>query len=325
MDWTKFFKRKNNTDQNLPAVANSRKLATGIFIPEPTKSLLWITNEDTSKITSPFTLKISITLTDTGIETSKDDGHNFYGEPSLIWTKLKIEENKEIEAEPMYWPSYSGLSPKQRYQYLNWLQDITQPTNLSYVFLYFYGLERHMLVGNYDGAVSEILRLLKYNDNRGTFGHYARTSLLVATLHKKRYDFLEANPYLVDGIFNEALIMRQYMNKDLTPKEIMELAYSIKFKNKRYIKLYPDKFEKILSEKLTKFVEQNGPLISYIPIDTLKRSESTAFANGSLPIKARSVLVPQLLSNVKFQFIISSLLESTHEEIKALKQNKETI
>ena len=57
---------------------------TGIFVPEPTKSLLWVTNEDTSKISSPMSIKITISLQSDGAKMETDDGHNFYGEPSLI-------------------------------------------------------------------------------------------------------------------------------------------------------------------------------------------------------------------------------------------------
>jgi hypothetical protein len=320
MDWLKLFKTGNQENDNLPVIGNFSVLSNSIFIPEPTKSLLWVTNEDTSKIETPHSIKISITLTDEGLKTTTDHGYNFYGEPSLIWTRLKVEKNTDIETKPMYYPSYSNLSPQHRYQYLNWLRDITQQTNLSYVFLYFYGLERHMLVGNYNEAVAEILRLLKYNDGRGTFGHYARTSLLVATLYRKRYDFLKENPYLVDSLFNEALIMRQYLDKNLTPKEIIELSSSVGFKNKRYIKLYPEKFEKILADRLSKFETKNGPLINYVPVNELKQDESLAFANMSLPPKIRSVPVPQLLSNKKFQSVVRNLLEETHEEIKISKK-----
>ena len=81
----------------------------------------------------------------------------------------------------MYWPSYSAFSPEARYEYLRWLSDITQPTNLSYVFLYFYGLERHLLVGEYDAAVDEIVRLLKAHPKK-SFIQYASQSLIIASL-----------------------------------------------------------------------------------------------------------------------------------------------
>ena len=68
----------------------------------------------------------------------KQEENGFYAEPSLIWSKLAVTPNTDLETEPMYYPSYTAFTPKIRYQYLNWLRDITQPTNLSFVFLYFY-------------------------------------------------------------------------------------------------------------------------------------------------------------------------------------------
>ncbi len=114
-------------------------IVESLLIPEPTKSLLWTTDADTSMIESATSIRVVINQS-----RFQQQENGFYSEPSLIWTKLPIKPNQELIDEAMYWPSYSAFSPEARYQYLNWLRDITQPTNLSYVFLYFYGLERHL-------------------------------------------------------------------------------------------------------------------------------------------------------------------------------------
>ena len=51
---------------------------------------------------------------------------------------------------PDYYPSYAGLSPEQRWVYLNWLTDVSQPVYIGYVFLYYYGLERQLLSGDFN-------------------------------------------------------------------------------------------------------------------------------------------------------------------------------
>ncbi|KKU88692.1 MAG: PBS lyase HEAT domain protein repeat-containing protein [Candidatus Gottesmanbacteria bacterium GW2011_GWA2_47_9] len=186
--WSIFQKREkttSDTDYKLTVHANS-SLIPSFQIPEPTRSLLWITDEDTSKISSPMEFKIVIKVTSRGVEAEAiDERYNFFSEPSLIWTKFPIEQNNELETQAMYYPSYSGLSPKHRFQYLNWLRDITQETNLSYVFLYYYGLERHMLLGNYDLAVDEVIRLINHH-KKSSFRTYAINALILASGYRKK-------------------------------------------------------------------------------------------------------------------------------------------
>ena len=140
--------------------STNQSTVESLRIPEPTRSLVWMTDEDPSLAESPTSITIVISLSDDGVSTDKKEKGR-HAEPSMIWKKLKVSPNADLEEDAMYWPTYVRFTPEQRYQYLNWLRDISQPTNLSYVFLYFYGLERHLLVGNYDDAVLEIRRLLQ--------------------------------------------------------------------------------------------------------------------------------------------------------------------
>ena len=87
-----------------------------------------------------------------------------------------------------YWPSYSRISPQSRAAYIEWLaSDRSDPdTYIGYVFLYFYGIERRLLVDDAKGVVSDderqalILELNRlknvYDDNR-SFHSYV-TALL---------------------------------------------------------------------------------------------------------------------------------------------------
>lgn len=298
----------------MPVISDNR-LSISNNIPEPTKSLLYVTNEDPSKISSPFQIKLTISITDQGIQSETNDGHNFYGEPSLIWTKLPVKANDSLEQEPMYFPSYSNLSPELRYQYLNWLKDITQPTNLSYVFLYYYGLERQLLTGNFDLAFQEISKLLKYHD-KGTFRAYAETALIVSTLHWQRFELIKDNKFLYDGVSNEELILKKFMGINITTKDLLALAYPLKLKNKRYLKLYPDDFEIELEKLLVKYEQENGLIINSVEMDELNKESATAFANYSLKEKMRTVSIPNLLGNKKFRDVCLNLLETAHKNLK---------
>lgn len=317
----KFFSKllKKNS---LPIISNT-KISELFNIPEPTKSLLWITKEDISKISSPFQIKISITLNQK-VESKINDGHNFFGEPSLIWTQLPVKKNNELETKPMYYPVYSSLTPEHRYQYLNWLRDITQPTNLSYVFLYYYGLERHLLVGNFDLATQEIFKLLKCHD-KGTFRTYAQNALIASALYKNRIDIFEKDSFLFDSLSNESLIVRKKLGFKINANELMKLSYILGFKNKRYIKLYPENFIYELDKLLTTYEQQNSSLLDIVSFEEMESENSMVFANNSLPKNIRTIKVPQLISNLKFKRVCLNLLEETHDSLKIKKKNPKSL
>ncbi|MCI5144384.1 MAG: hypothetical protein D3923_02400 [Candidatus Electrothrix sp. AR3] len=95
------------------------------------------------------------------------------------------------EASPDYngnemghWPSYSTISPKNRSAYLEWLASKRDNPDayIGYVFLYFYGLERRLLIDREKGVVSnketallfrEIKRLLGIYGSSDSFRSYA--------------------------------------------------------------------------------------------------------------------------------------------------------
>ncbi len=113
----------------------------------------------------------------------KSTGYN--SEPSSIDTSLKINsDSPDYEGEYMsYWPSYESISPKSRAAYIEWLAgDRSNPAAyIGYVFLYFYGIERRIIVDGEKGLVSaeehsalmkELYRLKSiYGHNRSFNGY----------------------------------------------------------------------------------------------------------------------------------------------------------
>ena len=89
-----------------------------------------------------------------------------------------------------YWPSYSSISPESRLAYLTWLSaGKSDPlANIGYVFLYFYGLERRLLVDRPPPdetalLVAEVARLRSiYPDNRSFEGYSRRLIEAVETI-----------------------------------------------------------------------------------------------------------------------------------------------
>lgn len=84
-----------------------------------------------------------------------------------------------------YWPSYAEASPEERRAYLNWLSEgRSHPDcDIGYVFLFFYGLERRVIVdsrhdpaarNDWPAIVVELRRLLAiYGEKSGSFNRYA--------------------------------------------------------------------------------------------------------------------------------------------------------
>lgn len=80
-------------------------------------------------------------------------------EASLIDDTLKVRRQSYHYNDNSlgYWPRYSSLSPAARGAYLSWLnsnrRDALCP--IGYVFIYFYGLERRVLVDSQEEAISD--------------------------------------------------------------------------------------------------------------------------------------------------------------------------
>lgn len=111
---------------------------------------------------------------------------------SLIDGSLPVAAPGNYDPQELpYWPSYHGASPGQRSRYLDWLCSgrCDPSTEIGYVFIYFYGLERRILVdaADQDAVAGEILRLrAAYAANR-SFQRYANSLLwLILAMDGKR-------------------------------------------------------------------------------------------------------------------------------------------
>ncbi|HUG67754.1 MAG TPA: TerB N-terminal domain-containing protein [Pirellulaceae bacterium] len=112
-----------------------------------------------------------------------------------------------------YWPNYYDCSPAQRARYLDWLLSGKSDPDieLGYVFIYFYGLERRVLVDQADRIpiAQELIRLLPIYDRSNSFRRYAST-LLWITL------YLESqSATLPQTLMNEAIGVTGRWNDEL--------------------------------------------------------------------------------------------------------------
>lgn len=133
-------------------------------------------------------------------------------DPSLVNERKPVSSKKGNFTEnlPNYWPSYSEISPEARSAYLRWLTEGRNHPQaaIGYVFLYFYGLERRVLVDvendvtaarDKPAIIDELRRLLRiYGTQSGSFRNYASRllellefSLLPDKLYEKPLPVLE--------------------------------------------------------------------------------------------------------------------------------------
>lgn len=124
------------------------------------------------------------------VGTNLPDSHGYENDACLINPKLAIKPAKPWEAgdEMGYWPKYGQIPAKCRGAYLKWLSGgCAEPeAYIGYVFLFFYGLERRLLVDGAKGEVTakerlEIInvvrKLLKIYGTNRSFSGYASNFL----------------------------------------------------------------------------------------------------------------------------------------------------
>lgn len=111
-------------------------------------------------------------------------------EASLVDDSLpRVDTSHHYQDETLgYWPSYSSISEQCRGAYISWLSGPRDDpaTPLGYVFIYFYGIERRLLVDlpnnevsddERDHLINEVGRLVSIFGNSRSFAGYANRLL----------------------------------------------------------------------------------------------------------------------------------------------------
>lgn len=106
---------------------------------------------------------------------------------SLIDTTLVVARSGTPVRDSLpYWPSYYHCTPAQRSIYLDWLSTGKADPNveLGYVFIYFYGLERRVLIDRADFylVAEEMIRFLPIYGYSNSFRRYASGLLWLSLL-----------------------------------------------------------------------------------------------------------------------------------------------
>ena len=247
-------------------------------------------------------------------------------EPSLIYTQKPIMQPQSGAhvPNPYYFPSYKFLSPVQRWKYFKFIEN---PYDLSfdigYVFIFYYGLERHLLQGNFDAAFKVILKLRDTHENK-SFQKYSGNAVILASLLKNKSEYAAEFMKSLDEDYkyqfsNNLFLMCCYsFNISLLSRDIIRMARTFGFTRMNYIKKEPAIFEEcFLVAVKEKTGSENIDMKKYITnadMKELRYEDTPIFINSSIMVN--TVSVPMLTENIKLKQEMNMLLESAHEKTK---------
>lgn len=247
-------------------------------------------------------------------------------EPSLLYFSLPTTQPVHPESvdRPPYYPSYKELTGEQKWLYWKFLSNPFVPENdIGYVFIFYYGLERHLLCGNFEKAYEIILRLRDVYDNK-SFQMYSSNALILSAMLHKRGDYAEQFIESLDKDYEFQISPSLYMlcklslNMPIFPLDIMRFHKAFGFTNNRYIKNNPDIFLDILEKNLREatgkseiYAEQffSKAIFSKLSVITVP-----IFANIS--IKDKELEIPDMTKASEFTGFVYALLSKTHEDTK---------
>lgn len=232
-------------------------------------------------------------------------------EPSAIDLTLPICKPTVTVNAPGYYPSYRELTPEQRWIYLNWLCDITKPVDIGFVFILYYGLERHLFSALWKEASLMIQQLRKLYTNQ-SFLRYSADALILAATVGQHPEIIEESNLIVEY---PSLFIRRYGY--LTIDMILSNVRSWGFTNTRYLTgkyAHPQLFRQTLGAILqNKYKEMHLP-IAKEDLDTCQKPATLALANYSL--KYRTATIEDLSYCPGISHKVAQVLEETHQQVK---------
>lgn len=288
---------------------------SSLAIPLHTARLLYIwKNNVSNKAIAP----VSQLATDKSEWTSYADD-SLQSEPSMIFLDLPIKKLKNEVPLPDYYPRYADLTSGQRWVYVNWLRDITSPVYIGYVFLYYYGLERHLIAGDFEAAVDEILLLRNHHRHR-SFSSYSDSALIYSCLFRRRPDKLRqllADSQILGVDKSTALLIAHHLGDDLNTENLMYVATKMYRVKRRYIELHPEVYRDVLLNLLKdKYGQDSLPLADRYRLGDLPPFPNLAFANISFPEELRWPLMPDFFQSEPFVKELEEIFRTVHERVK---------
>lgn len=248
-------------------------------------------------------------------------------EPSALSLSLPVSlvrDNNSVERPP-YYPRYSELTPEQRGVYFNLLKNPYQNINIGFVFILYYGLERHLLEGDFDRAFDVILKLRDFHSNK-SFQDYSSSALILMAILKGREDKLWEFYNSLDKDYekiiqgNIFMLIKTFFKEGLRSDELFSFAKYFSFTNTRYIKSEPELFKEEIQNIISNtFRSNNIPLEEYRR-KTIKSSPVNVFANIS--IENKCIDIPDLFTVPEFVQAGNAILNQAHNQVKGILADK---
>ncbi len=293
----------------------STQLVSGLNIPNEIIGLLWIKGgplENYTQEAEKTNVTYNISFTTTTVT-----------EPSLIDLSLLLDtdiEDSDFMEDIGYFPNYEKLTPKQRYIYLSWLQDVSRPVAMGYVFIFYYGLERHLMFGKYKEAINMINYLQQYHKNN-SFYSYSTDAMLISILKNSDLSLLKS--INIDNASNSIYaLVKGVLYKGYSAEDITRLYKVFGFTNNRYIKnQYNDFVNAVRDILVEKFSSDYYPLPADT-VDNCSKQQLLIVANYSLMHKDRFVSAPDISSNKNICDSIHNILVTAHETVKINNRKK---
>ncbi len=323
------FKKPDVPSNNNNDTSSNTNITNDVMVKGPTlhsdlKGLVWIADGPYKNYNNITSNKDTIDLGSIKITISLINQE----EPSLIYTKQKITKPVDITKvdRPPYYPRYIDLSPEQKWIYLKLLSNpYDNSINIGYVFILYYGLERHLLNGDFEKAFRTILKLRDVHSN-DSFQYYSASALILTAMLHKRGDlvieFIESLDKEYEFHFSDNLFLICYysFNYVIKAQDITRMAKSFNFTNTNYIKNYPDIFiDTLRTILLTKYGTdgiQLKNLLNDFEVSNIKPTKERIFANMS--IIDEEIPVPKLVNNKILKSEMYNLLEEAHNNVKIL-------
>ena len=177
----------------------------------------------------------------------------WYEENCLINPRLRMAQIDTVDhhnSNMDYWPNYASLSPASRRAYLRWLASARDQAdaNISYVLLYFYGLERRLFlekaIEEASILINEVQRLLGVYGNHGFF-------------HTWAHNFLSGAQILLNCTFNHPieitnhLVFKYALGSKIIIGETLSAAWAF-----TWVSQHPDTSLRTPTKRLPKLVQQ---------------------------------------------------------------------
>lgn len=239
-------------------------------------------------------------------------------DPSTIYINLPIKEVQYDHVDKLsYWPHYIELSPEQRYVYLNWLRNVDTPVDMGYVFLYYYGLERQLLIGNFEKAFNQIIRLRNIHKNK-SFQKYSENALVHSCIMADRLDLLLDlhEKTEISGFSNAQFLLAYNLKMTLSAKNLLQIFYKAFNLSRKAIKDNSALLEECTSEILLSKNEIGGfPIVNY-DISKTKTVIENRFANYSFPKEIQNVEITDFYKCKLLMADIESIFNLSYERYK---------